>query len=147
MQTTVRIADVTVKETRNGYRRYVVRGDDGNEYTTFRPNIGERARELEGRFVQVEYHEEDKNGFHNVYLDAVEPVADAPGAADAAAAEDTDPEEAGWRTAIEAAPYLVGNSDREVGPDELFDKLKPFKDRVVEDIRDPSDDPAQPRDD
>ena len=41
-----------------------------------------------------------------------------------------------WRTAIEAAPYLVGEREGDaVEPDELFEKLKPFKDRVVEDIR------------
>jgi hypothetical protein len=45
-----------------------------------------------------------------------------------------------WRTAIEAAPYLVGEGEREVDPDELFDRLKPFKDRVVDDIRSPADD-------
>jgi hypothetical protein len=42
----------------------------------------------------------------------------------------------GWRTAVDAAPYLVGEHNRTVEPDELFDKLKPFKERVAEDIRD-----------
>jgi len=135
METTLRVAEVSTKETRKGNRRYVLRADDGTEYTTFRPNIGERARELEGRTVRVEYHEDDRNGFHNVYLDAVEPVAEEPAGA-AGAPADTDPEEVGWRTAIEAAPYLVGEQPREVGADELFGKLKPFKDRVVDDIRD-----------
>src|SRR3954447_13756377 len=101
METTVRIDEVTVNETRNGNRRYVLRGDDGNEYTTFRPNVGERARELEGKRVRVEYHEDDKNGFHNVYLDAVEPVGEEPQPATATSADDTDPEEVAWRTAIE----------------------------------------------
>ena len=52
---------------------------------------------------------------------------------------DTDPEEVGWRTAVEAAPYLVGEQPGQVDSDELFDKLKPFKDRVAEDIRDDGD--------
>jgi hypothetical protein len=35
----------------------------------------------------------------------------------------------------------VGDSDQtdEVPPDEMFEKLKPFKDRVAEDIREDSD--------
>src|SRR4051812_10565162 len=111
MDTTARIEAVTVNETRNGNRRYVVRADDGTEYTTFRPNVGDRARELEGRRVRVEYHEEDRNGFHNVYLDKVEPAEEE---ASGAATGDTDPEEVAWRTAIDAAPYLVGERKREV---------------------------------
>jgi hypothetical protein len=48
------------------------------------------------------------------------------------------PEEAAWRTAVDAAPWLVGESDphEAVPPDELYDKLKPFKERVADDIRD-----------
>jgi hypothetical protein len=50
----------------------------------------------------------------------------------------TDPEEAAWRTAVDAAPWLVGESEphEDVPPEELYDKLKPFKDRVAEDIKD-----------
>ncbi len=49
----------------------------------------------------------------------------------------TDPEEAAWRTAVEAAPWLVGESDphAKTPPDELYETLKPFKDRVAEDIK------------
>ena len=40
---------------------------------------------------------------------------------------------------VDAAPWLVGKAGDEqadeVSPDELFEKLKPFKDRVAEDIR------------
>jgi hypothetical protein len=139
METTLRIAEVAVSETRNGNRRYVLRAEDGSEYTTFRPNVGERAVALQGRRARIEFHEDDRNGFHNVYLDALEPVEDEEGPS---APGDTDPEEVAWRTAIEAAPYLVGEGEREVDPDELFDKLKPFKDRVVDDIRSPADDDA-----
>ena len=37
-----------------------------------------------------------------------------------------------------ATPWLVGESDphKPVPPDELYEKLKPFKERVAEDIRD-----------
>lgn len=49
----------------------------------------------------------------------------------------TDPDEAAWRTAVEATPWLVGSGEpeREVPPEELFERLKPFKDRVSDDIR------------
>ena len=42
-----------------------------------------------------------------------------------------------WRTAIEAAPYVLGGDavEREVPPEELFEKLKPLKDLVAEDIQ------------
>jgi hypothetical protein len=50
----------------------------------------------------------------------------------------TDPEEAAWGTAVDAAPWLVGESEPhdEVPPEELYEKLKPFKERVAEDIKD-----------
>jgi hypothetical protein len=110
----------------------VVRDTAGNEYTTFREAIGDRARELVGSRVRIEYHESQRGQYTNVYLDRVEPVADA-----TAAVGETEPEEAAWRTAVEAAPWLVGESEprEEVPPEELYDKLKPFKDRVAEDIK------------
>lgn len=44
---------------------------------------------------------------------------------------------AAWRTAVEAAPWLLGGSEprEEVPPEKLYDKLKPFKERVAEDIK------------
>jgi hypothetical protein len=51
----------------------------------------------------------------NEYLDKVEPAPAAPGAE----GEDSDPEEAAWRTAVDAAPWFVGESD----PDELVPGL------------------------
>jgi hypothetical protein len=131
MEKVVSIADVRTFETRGGSVRYVVRDTDGNEYTTFRERIGEAARALEGRRVQIECHEEQRGQYTNVYLDKVEP-APASGSED----RDTDASEAAWRTAVDAAPWLVGESEphEEVPPDELYDKLKPFKERVARDI-------------
>jgi hypothetical protein len=42
-----------------------------------------------------------------------------------------------WRTAVDAAPYLLGEEarDGETPPAEAFEKLEPFKDLVSEDIR------------
>lgn len=51
--------------------------------------------------------------------------------------EDREVEEAAWDAAIEAAPWLVGGDPkRKVPPDQLFEALKSFKDRVADDIKD-----------
>jgi hypothetical protein len=135
MEAVVTIAEVEPVKTRSGTIRYAVRDGDGNEYTTFRESIGERAQQLQGQRVRIEYHEQQRGAYTNVYLDKVEP---APQEAGGAGGDDSDPEEAAWRTAVDAAPWLVGESDPDeaVPPDELYDKLKPFKERVAEDIRD-----------
>jgi hypothetical protein len=132
MDVVTTIADVRTFETRGGNQRYVVRDADENEYTTFREAIGERARELEGHRVRLEYHEEQRGQYTNVYLDKVEPLAE-----ERSDPADTDAEEAAWRTAVDAAPWLVGDSDphAKTGPEELYETLKPFKDRVAEDIK------------
>jgi hypothetical protein len=118
-------------ETSGGNTRFVVRDADGKEYTTFREAIGEAAKRAEGRRARIEFHESQRGEYTNVYLDKVEPLPDEGG-------DDTDPDEAAWRTAVEAAPWLVGESEphEEVPPEELYDKLRPFKDKVAEDIKD-----------
>jgi len=132
MDAVVEIDEVMTFETRTGNVRYVVRDSDGKEYTTFRESIGNEAKRLEGKRVRIEYHENQRGQYTNVYLDKVEP-APAP----AGGGDDTDPDEAAWRTAVEAAPWLVGESKphEEVPPEELYEKLKPFKERVAEDIK------------
>jgi hypothetical protein len=89
--------------------------------------------------VTLEFHETQRGEYTNVYLDKVEPAPEAAGAAGGGAA---DPDEAAWRTAVEAAPWLVGESEphEEVPPDELFEKLRPFKELVAEDIEDGDED-------
>lgn len=137
MEAEVSVERVEVKETRGGNRRFVLRDGDGKEYTTFRPQIGETAAKYEGRRARITFHEEERRDFTNVYLDAIaaveEPVDEHSG--------DHDAEVAAWQTAVEAAPWLSGQSEpeRAVDPDELFDRLKPFQERVAADIRDKSD--------
>ena len=140
METETTITAVERSETRNGNTRFVVRDADGREYTTFRPSIGEQAERNQGRRATLEYHEQERNGFQNVYLDAVKPAAEPEPAP--AAQNDSDPDEVAWNTAVEAAPWLLGSSEPEeaLEPDELFEKLEPFKQRVAEDIRDPGED-------
>jgi hypothetical protein len=134
MEAVITIKDVRTFETSGGNVRYVVRDADGNEYTTFREAIGNRATELEGRRVRIEYHEAQRGRYNNVYLDKVEASL---GEAEGADRTGTDPEEAAWRTTVEAAPWLVGESEphAKVPPDELYDTLKPFKEKVAEDIK------------
>jgi hypothetical protein len=131
----VTIDEVRTIDTRGGNVRYLVRDSDGNEYTTFREAIGNRAQELEGSRARIEYHQEQRGRYRNVYLDKIDPVPAAEGDGDTAA------EEAAWRTAVDAAPWLVGESQPQeaVPPQEVYDKLKPFKDRVAEDIKDDED--------
>ena len=140
METETTITAVERSETRNGNTRFVVRDADGREYTTFRPSIGEQAERNQGKRATLEYHEQERNGFQNVYLDAVKPAAEPEPAP--AAQNDSDPDEVAWNTAVEAAPWLLGSSEPEeaLEPDELFERLEPFKQRVAEDIRDPGED-------
>jgi hypothetical protein len=138
VETDTVIEKVEALETRTGKTMYVVRDKEGREYTTFRPAIGQEAAKFEGRRAHIEYHEQERNGFQNVYLDA---VSAAPGG-DAEAGADTDPDEAAWQTAVEAAPWVLGTNepDREVPPEELYEKLEPFKRLVADDIRHGGDD-------
>jgi hypothetical protein len=139
------LQDVRTFDTNSGNTRYVARDADGNEYTTFREDIGERAKQLRGQRVRISYHETQRGRYTNVYLDKLEPAPDqgrgaAPssgagaGKSGSPSAGDTDVQEAAWRTAVEAAPWLVGKPGQEVNPDELYEKLKPFEERVAEDI-------------
>jgi hypothetical protein len=134
MDAEVKIEDVRTFETSGGNVRFVVRDGDGKEYTTFREAIGQAAQRAKGRRARIEFHENQRGQYTNVYLDRVEPL---PGNGDDGDG-DTDPDEAAWRTAVEAAPWLVGESEphEEVPPEELYEKLRPFKDKVAEDIKD-----------
>ena len=131
------VQSVEEVETKSGKIRYVVRDADGKEYTTFRPAIGREAGKFEGRHAHIAFHEEERNGFQNVYLDA---ISGATGEPDAAAAGNTDPDEVAWNTAVEAAPWMLGSREptEEIPPEELYEKLEPFKRLVAEDIREGS---------
>lgn len=136
MEKEVRVAKVQAFQTRSGNTRFVLRDEDGNEYTTFKENIAREALAAEGRRARIEYHEQQKDGFTNVYLDRVELLEE-----EAADEEGRSPDEAAWDAAVEAAPWLLGTSEpkKPVPPDKLFEKLKPFQERVAEDIRDEDD--------
>jgi hypothetical protein len=135
----VRVVEVKGHETRSGNTRFVLVDEDGNEYTTFREGIARRALEAEGRRARIRFHEQERNGFTNVYLDDVEPLEEEEGEA----TDERAVEEAAWDAAIDAAPWLLGTNEpkRKVPPDQLFETLKPFKERVAEDIKDGEDAP------
>lgn len=133
MRAVVTLAEVRAVDTRRGSVRYVSVDTDGNEYTTFREDIGERARQLQGRRVRLEYHQERRGQYTNVYLDKIEPVEPAT-APSPGPGPDTDPEQAAWQTAVTAAPWLVGEPRAAVPPEKLYEKLKPFEERVAADI-------------
>jgi hypothetical protein len=134
MEEVTKIDSIRRFQTKGGNIRYVVRDVEGREYTTFREAIGARASELEGQAVRIEYHEQQRGNYTNVYLDKVE---QAPPAAADGEPGDTDAEEAAWRTAVEAAPWLVGepNPKAKTGSEQLYETLKPFKDQVAKDIK------------
>jgi hypothetical protein len=138
MEAVVTVREVKELRSRSGNVRYVLVDDQGREYTTFREEIGRRAGEARGRKARIEFHESQRNGYTNVYLDAVDVVDDP------AHADDDDEEhveEVAWRTTLEAAPWLVGSEapSEPVEAEELFERLKPFKELVAEDIRDGED--------
>ena len=133
MEADILVEQVEETSTRSGNKRYVVRDAGGREYTTFRPAIGRQAAAYEGKDARIQFHEEDRKGFHNVYLDAIEPAP----AKQAADASDVEPDEVAWSTAVAAAPWLVGSREPQeaVAADDFFERLEPFKRRVAEDIR------------
>ena len=132
MEREVLVEKVEAFKTKSGNTRFVLRDDEGNEYTTFKEEIARQAVAAEGRRARIEYHEQQRGEYMNVYLDRVEPLEEehADGEGDPA-------DVAAWDAAVEAAPWLLGTSKPEeaVPANDLFEKLKPFQEQVADDIR------------
>jgi hypothetical protein len=129
----VHVDEVRAFKTQSGNTRFVLRADDGAEYTTFKEPIARQAIAAEGKRARIEFHEQERNGFTNVYLDKVEALGGGSGGEDDAG-ESVD--EAAWKTAVDAAPWLLGEApEGGVDADEAFEKLQAFKERVADDIR------------
>ena len=127
----VTVAEVKAFKTQSGNTRFVLRDDEGRKYTTFREQIARDALAAEGRRARIAFHEQQRGNFTNVYLDAVEPLGAEGGDGSSEAVE-----EVAWKTAVDAAPWLLGGEPEEaVPPEELFERLQPFKERVADDIR------------
>ena len=134
----VLVKDVQAKKTQSGNTRYVLVDEQGREFTTFKEPIARDALAAQGKRATIRWHEQERNGFTNVYLDRVEPLA-----GEAEESADGDPvDEVAWNATIEAAPWLLGTSAPKtpVPPDDLFEKLQPFKELVADDIRSPDGD-------
>jgi hypothetical protein len=129
----VLVREVQAKRTQSGNTRFVLVDESGREFTTFKEAIAKGALAAEGKRARIKWHEQERNGFTNVYLDRVEPLGGE--IEDEAAGDPVD--EVAWNATIEAAPWLLGTTAPKspVPPDELFDKLQPFKELVAEDIR------------
>jgi len=132
----ITVTEVKAFKTQSGNTRFVLRDDQGNEYTTFREQIARDALAAEGRRARITFHEQQRGEFRNVYLDAVERLDEAGEDPSSEAVE-----EVAWKTAVDAAPWLLGGDpDEPVPPEQLFERLQPFKERVADDIRgEPSD--------
>jgi hypothetical protein len=128
MEKEVVVSQVDAFRTRNGNTRYVLRDEHGNEYTTFKEAIARDALGAEGKRARIEYHEQQRGDFTNVYLDGVTPLEGDDNGDDVSHAD-----EVAWNTAVEAAPLIVGDKSG-VEAEELYEKLKPFKDLVADDI-------------
>jgi hypothetical protein len=128
--TVVTVAEVKAFKTQSGNTRFVLRDAEGHEYTTFREQIARDALAAEGGRARITFHEQQRGNFTNVYLDRVERLEEAAENGSEAV------EEVAWKTAVDAAPWLLGGETEEaVPPEELFERLQPFKERVAEDIR------------
>jgi hypothetical protein len=131
---TVKVDQVKAFQTQSGNTRFVLRADDGTEYTTFKEPIGRQAMDAAGKLARIEFHEQERNGFTNVYLDGVEPLEEPEAEGGGG---DHEAVEVAWKTAIDAAPWLLGEAPPGgVEPQVAFEKLQPFKELVAEDIRD-----------
>jgi hypothetical protein len=131
MEKDVRVERVDAYKTKSGNTRFVLRDGDGDEYTTFKEEIARQAVAAEGKRARIEFHEQQRGEFRNVYLDRVEVVDEAE------TEEHRDADEPAWEVAVEAAPWLLGTSepDEPIPAKELFARLKPFQEEVAEDIR------------
>jgi len=104
MEKDVRISRVDAYQTKAGNTQFVVRDEEGNTYATFREDVAGKAMAAERLPVRIEYHERQRGGFTNVYLDRVEPLEGEEPEGDG----DTDA--AAWEVAAEALPWLIGTS-------------------------------------
>ena len=131
----VRVAEVAGFKTQSGNTRFVLRDSEGREYTTFREEIARAALAAEGRRARITFHEQQRGRFTNVYLDSVE-VLEEDDRSQHGDERQEPVDEVAWKTAVDAAPWLLGGEPEEaVPPEELFERLQPFKERVAEDIR------------
>jgi hypothetical protein len=106
----VLVSDVKALQTRGGNTRFVLVDDEGREFSTFKEGVAHGLPELKGHRARIRYHEVQRGEYTNVYLDAAELLEEPEG------------------------------DSGSVPPEELFERLKPFKELVAEDIEGRPDD-------
>ncbi|TQM44345.1 hypothetical protein [Pseudonocardia cypriaca] len=141
----MRVREVEELSGRSGTTRFVLRDDEDNEYTTFRERIGREAMRFRGKRAHIQFHEEERRGFRNVYLDAIAPAPE-PASESERPREAQPADESAWDTAVEAAPWIIGTREPQeaVPPEELYERLHPFKELVADDIRRAGSDDDEP---
>jgi hypothetical protein len=70
----VHVRDVRAVDTKAGNTRFVLVDDQGNEYSTFKEQIGTKLAGLEGKRARIKFHEQERDRFTSVYLDDVQPL-------------------------------------------------------------------------
>ena len=127
----VTVAEVNAFMTQSGNRRFVLRDEKGA--STRRSMRRSRARRSPPRGAARASTSTSSSaaGSRTSTLDRVQPLDERAGEASSEAVE-----EVAWKTAVDAAPWLLGGEPEErVPPEELFELLQPLKERVADDIR------------
>ena len=68
MEREVQVREVEEVASRSGTTRFVLRDDEGNEYTTFRPQIGREAMRFQGKPALITFHEEERPAFRVIQV-------------------------------------------------------------------------------
>jgi len=66
MEASVNVRQIKTFETKSGNTGYVLVDEKGNEYTTFRPEIGRSAQGAEGKPARIRYHETERRIPHRL---------------------------------------------------------------------------------
>lgn len=72
MNETVTISDVRIKTLANGRELFIIQDSSGQEYSTMKRELAERARTWKGGLAMLTFDVKEKNGFVNRYLNAVD---------------------------------------------------------------------------
>jgi hypothetical protein len=131
----VEVREVKALTTRSGNTRFVLVDEGGNEYSTFK----ERSRATRSRPSASGLASSTTRTSGTASGTSISTVSSrsTPATATTAAASTTGARSRRSRGGpIDAAPYLVGEREAELPPEELFDRLQPFNELVADDIRD-----------
>ena len=109
MEADVRIDKVDAVQTRGGNTRYVIRDDQGREYTTFRPDHRDARQRNSRAGARTSSFTRTSATVSRTSISTGSPRA----AESSAPLTATDPDESAWSTAVEAAPWVLGSREPE----------------------------------